>query len=188
MQFQKRTYIFPASSPGGSKAPSSSFPSAIFVSLTVRGRTGIFAGSGSNTCSAFRRRTFRAWFVGLFAEVHRIVEFERLVFQSRRSGFAIDACLENRLSCPSHILSNLALLTAVEESLVLLKSDVLPRVFVCSARGAFLHFLARGRRGCVFLVLRRTEVGLVVLLWWLWEVLRLRVVVILRLRGGGSTW
>ena len=86
--------------------------------------------------------------------------------------------------CPSRRLSNLALYITWGE----MPSEVLPRVAVYSAKAAFLHFLARGRRGCVFLVLRRTEVGLVLLWWWLWVVLRLRVVVILRLRGGGSTW
>jgi hypothetical protein len=69
------------------------------------------------------------------------------------------------------------------------EKDVLPRIVVYSARATFLHFLARERRGCVFLVLRRGEVGLeVLLLLLLWQVLRRRrrwVILILRLRGGG---
>jgi hypothetical protein len=55
------TYIYlSSSSPGRSKAPSSSFPSAIFVSLVVQGRPGVFTGSRDNARRAFRSRTLGA--------------------------------------------------------------------------------------------------------------------------------
>jgi hypothetical protein len=65
-----------------------------------------------------------------------------------------------------------------------MEKQILPRISVYSTGATFLHFLARGRRGCVILVLRRREVGLEVVLS-LWRVLQLRVVLISRLRGDG---
>jgi hypothetical protein len=70
-------------------------------------------------------------------------------------------------------------LSITEETPVRLEKQILPRIVVYSTRATFLHFLVRGRRGCVFLVLRKREVGLEVVLS-LWRVLRLRVVLILR--------
>ena len=80
--------------------------------------------------------------------------------------------------------SNLALFVTRGDALRA-QRDVLPRVVVYSVRVTFLHFLARERRGCVFLVLRRRVVDLdVMLLWWLSVALSLKVFLILRLRGG----
>jgi hypothetical protein len=83
-------------------------------------------------------------------------------------------------------------LTVTEETplCVLRTSKKLPRIVVYSVRATFLHFLVRGRRGCVFLVLRRGEVGLEVVLL-LRRVSRLRVAATWRLREGDlldSTW